>query len=172
MPGTFERWVERKVPAAEILVDDRPYLPGPRIGRIDRPLIANLRRHADAHRPMPRVGHAHPGPDMVPHPLHSMAVLPAGKNIKAHFRPAGQPLSDLERLVQLVVGGIHAVDHILLSVRGVVGMEFNHGALWFYGGRSIDLNFVVALGVSRQRTAEQNENPEIPRQITHSERAS
>src|ERR1700733_906823 len=161
MPGTFERWVERKVPAAEILVDDRPYLPGPRIGRIDRPLVADLRRHADAHRPMPRVGHAHPRPDMVPPPLHSMAVL-----------PAGQPLSDLERLVQLVVGGIHAVDHILLSVRGVVGMEFNHGALWFYGGRSIDLNFVVALGVSRQRTAEQNENPEIPRQITHSERAS
>ena len=83
---------------------------------------------------------------MVPHPLHAMPVLPAGKDVEAHFRPTGQTLRDLERLVQLVVGGIHAVDHVLLSLQRVVGMKLNHGALWLYGVRAIDLDLVVALG--------------------------
>ena len=90
---------------------------------------------------------------MIAHPLHAMAVLLAGKNIKAHFRPTGQPLRDLQRLVLLAVGGIDAVDYILLTVRGEVGMELNHGALWFYRVRAIDLNLIVALRASRQHTA-------------------
>jgi hypothetical protein len=72
----------------------------------------------------------------------------------------------------LVIGGVHAVDHVLFSIWSVVGMEFNHGALWLYGGRAIDLNLIVALRASRQRTAQRGEDPDPPLQITHSERAS
>ena len=122
---------------------------------------------------MPRIRHPDARPDVVPHPLHAMAVLPAGKYVEAHFRPTGQALGNLERLVQLVVGGIHAIDLILLPVRGKVGMELNHGALWFYGGGAIDLDFVIALSAerlcARERAPVQRQHAQP---ITHIERAS
>ena len=116
---------------------------------------------------------------MVPHPLHAMAILLAGEDVEAHFRPAGQTLRDLDGLVFLVVGGIHSIDHVLLPLRSVVGMELNHGAFCFYRVRAIDLNLIVALRASRQhapQSGKRSENPDPPPrswpEITHSGRAS
>src|ERR1700733_13125124 len=99
VPGTFERWVHGPIPAAHVLVDNGSDLPGPGIARIDRSLIANLCRHTYTDRPMPRIRHSHSRPDVVTYPLHPMPILPAGKHVETHFRPAGQALRDLQRLV-------------------------------------------------------------------------
>src|SRR5271156_4884475 len=106
---------------------------------------------------MPRIRHPYPGTDVVPDPLHTMPILPAGKNVKAYLRPVGQTLGNLKRLVQLMVGGVHPVDDILLALRSEIGMKLNHGALWLDGSRPIYLNLVIALGTSRLHAHERGE---------------
>src|ERR1700677_640026 len=101
---------------------------------------------------MPGIRHPHPRPDMIPYPLHSMPILFTGKDVEAYFRPAGQTLRNFERFVELVVGGIHPIDLMLLPIRGEIGMELNHGALWLYRGRAVNLDLVIALCTQRPRT--------------------
>src|ERR1700722_17557795 len=121
---------------------------------------------------MPRIRHPHPGTDVVPYPLHTVTILPAGKDVKAHLRPVGQPLRNLKRLVQLMVGRVYAVDNILLALGGEVGMKLNHGALWLDGSRAIYLDLVVALSIHWPHPQERDEDHHNAKPITHIERAS
>jgi hypothetical protein len=53
MPCAPQSRVYRKIPAANRLVDDRPYLLCPGIRRIDSALIAHLCRQAHSNGPVP-----------------------------------------------------------------------------------------------------------------------
>src|SRR5207245_10450177 len=69
--------IEGPVPAADLLVDDRPDLPGPRVRRELTPLVAELRRQAHADPPMPRLRDAGAGPEMIADPLPPRVRLDA-----------------------------------------------------------------------------------------------
>jgi hypothetical protein len=109
---------------------------------------------------------------VIAYPLHTMTVLFTGKDVETNLRPTGQALGNFERLVQLVVGGIHAIDLVLLPVWCVVGMELNHGALWLDRAGAVDLNFIVALCAKRLRTPERAQHSEHAQPITHIETTS
>ena len=102
---------------------------------------------------------------MVAHPLHAVAVLFTGEDIETYFRPAGQTLRNLERFVQLMVGGIDTIDLMLLPIRREVGMKLNHGALWLYRARAVNLDLVIALGTQRPRTPERGDRANMHSQL-------
>jgi hypothetical protein len=47
----------------------------------------------------------------------------------------------------LMVGGVYAVDQVLLTIGRVVGMQFHHGALGRFGICAIDLDLIIALSM-------------------------
>jgi hypothetical protein len=46
-----------------------------------------------------------------------------------------------------MVGGVYAVDEVLLTIGRVVGMQFHHGALGRFGICAIDLDLIIALSM-------------------------
>ncbi|HEY6374457.1 MAG TPA: hypothetical protein VIX90_02915 [Edaphobacter sp.] len=83
---------------------------------------------------------------MVADPLEAMAILSAGENVEADFGPAGDALGDLDGLVELMVGGVDAVDYVVLPRCGEVGVQLEHRVFCGDGVGSVDLDLVVALG--------------------------
>ena len=83
---------------------------------------------------------------MVADPLDAVSVLRTGKNVEADLGPTGDSLGDLDGLVELVVGGVDAVDGFGLAVGGVVGVQLEHGVFGGYCVGAVDLDFVVPLG--------------------------
>jgi hypothetical protein len=94
---------------------------------------------------------------VVPDPLHTVPILPAGENVKAYLGPVGQTLGNLKRLVQLMVGGVYTVHDVLLPIYSEIGMKLNHGALWFDRIRPIYLDLVITLGAQRLHAHERGE---------------
>src|SRR5271156_7045237 len=121
---------------------------------------------------MPRIRHPYPGTDVVPDPLHTVPILPAGKNVKAYLGPIGQTLGNLKRLVQLMVGGVYAVDDVLLPLRSEIGMKLNHGALWLNRSRPIYLDLVITLSMRRLHAHQRDKCSHNVKPITHIEIAS
>src|SRR5882757_5336720 len=87
MPGSLKRRIHSEIPPSQLFVDDRPNLPGPCVGRVHRPLIADLGRDADPNRPMPRVRSPDSGANVITNPLDSVSVLLTGENIEPHLGP-------------------------------------------------------------------------------------
>ena len=83
MQGALERGIDGEIPASDAFIDDRAYLPGPCVGRECGTLEADLGREAHAHRPSPGIRYAHARANVIPHPLHTVAVLLAGKDVEA-----------------------------------------------------------------------------------------
>ena len=75
-------------------------------GEKQRALIADLGGEAHAHRPAPFFRHAHPGPDVVAHPLHAQAALLAGEDVEAHLGPVVDALGNLDGFVFGMIGGL------------------------------------------------------------------
>src|ERR1700683_2784115 len=82
---------------------------------------------------------------MVAHPLHSVPALLAGKDVPADFGPVIDTGRDLDGLVFLMIGGIHAADLITLALGGEIGVQLHHGAVWGNSGGTVDLDLVIAL---------------------------
>ncbi len=129
------------------LVDDGADLPGPGVGRVDGALVADLGGEADADGPVPAVGNADAGTDVVADPLDAVAVLPAGEDVEADLGPVVDAFGELEGFVLLVVGGVDAVDGLGLALDGVVGVELDHEGFGSDGVGAVDLDLVVALCV-------------------------
>src|SRR6202162_4666349 len=51
MKRFVKSWIERQIPRSDLLIDDRPYLPSPGVRRKFCPLVPNLVRQAQPHRP-------------------------------------------------------------------------------------------------------------------------
>src|ERR1700733_8810179 len=121
---------------------------------------------------MPRIRHPHPGTNVVPYPLHTVPILPAGKNVKAYLGPVGQTLSNLKRLVQLMIRRVYPVDDVLLPLRSEIGMKLNHGALWLDRSCPIYLDLVVTLSTRRLHAHQRDEESRNVKPITHIATAS
>src|SRR5579862_139867 len=106
--GPFERFVdagiEGQVPAADLLIDDRPDFERPRIGGKITPLISELEGNADAYRPLPLLRSPHPRTNMTAHPLIALARSGAGKDIESGFEPRREPVRNLDGLMKLMFG--------------------------------------------------------------------
>ncbi len=90
----------------DCLVDDGANLPVPGVGRIAGALIAELGGEADADRPVPGVGHADAGTDVVADPLDALAAAFAGEDVEANFRPFVDALRDFDGFVLGMIGGL------------------------------------------------------------------
>ena len=120
-------WIEVEIPAPYFLVDDGTKLVVPAIlGKLP-PLIPDFLREAQSHRQVPRLRSRKPRTDVIPHPVPTIAVLKARKNIEAGFEPVCPTVRDLQSLVLGVISRGNAIDHRLLPVHGEVGMDFHKG---------------------------------------------
>ena len=122
--------------------------------RISRPLIAYFCRKANPHRPFPLFGNAHARPDMVAHPVISVAGIGRSKDIKSHLENRRKAMRDLNGLVPLVIGRTHPVHDALRSAYRKIVMQLHHGVARFNGLRPVNLNFVVFLGAQDGGTQE------------------
>jgi hypothetical protein len=95
----------------------------------------------------PRLGDSYARPDVIADPLNSVARLSTRKKVEAELRPVGEPLRQLNGLMQLVLSGIDAVDGVLLARGSEVRMQFHHQSLRCDRLRAVYLNLVVALRV-------------------------
>ena len=168
--GALEGGVEGEVPAAHGFVDDGADLPGPGVGGVDGALVADLGGEADADGPVPAIGNADAGADVVADPLDAVAVLPAGEDVEADLGPVVDALGEFEGFVLLVVGGIDAVDGLRLAFDGEVGVELDHEGFGGDGVGAVDLDLVVALGV--RAAAQRMRTERAATKFTHSETPS
>ena len=94
---------------------------------------------------------------MVADPLHPMSILLTCKDVKPNLGPVINPLRNLNRFVLLAIRRINTIDHISLSDRSEIRVQFQHRALWSNSLRTIYLNLVVSL---RERLNSTKENDE------------
>src|SRR5713101_3901068 len=96
-------------PSADLLVDDGPHLPGPRIGGKFAPLVSDFIRKAQSDRPFPFLGYSEARADVVADPLKSTAIAFIGKNVEAGFEPVREAVGNLDGFVFRVIRGQDAV---------------------------------------------------------------
>ena len=75
-----------------------------------------------------------------------MAVLLAGEEVETDLRPVIETLGEFDRLVLLVVGGIDAIDGLLLAFHGEIRVQFDHQCLRGHRLGPVDLDLVIGLG--------------------------
>jgi hypothetical protein len=85
---------------------------------------------------------------MSAHEIQAAAVARAGKKIEPGFEPFVKAMSNFDRLVPRVIGRQSAVVSFLRAFGGEVVVQLDHGHPAGNGLRSVDLDFVVVLGVS------------------------
>src|ERR1051326_573845 len=102
---------------------------------------------------MPALRHAHPRTNVISHPLVSEVAMRAGGDVEAGFKPVGESLCNLHRLMDGAgrwlgsVCGKAAARSCLGTGNRVIAMQFDHSvAGWDHVG-AIDLDFVIALPV-------------------------
>src|ERR1700678_2949471 len=89
--------VEAQIEPADGLVHDGPDLDRPCIRRIHSPLITDLRRQTDSHRPLPRFRDGDTRADMIANPLPPDSRIRAGEDVKAKLEPVAEAVGDFER---------------------------------------------------------------------------
>src|SRR6185312_6142106 len=148
MKRFIKGWIEGEVPLARLFVDDRANLPGPCVLRKLRPLIAHLVRYAHAHGPVPLFRDSETGPNVITNPVPSIAGTSAGKNIKAGLKPIIHALRDFNGFMNGMVCGRNSIHLSLGTLRGVVGMEFNHRYAGVDRVGAVHLYLVVVLSMN------------------------
>ncbi len=157
----LQRGIERKIPTAEILIDDRTNLPTPRIfGKLSAH-EADLLRKTNPYRPMPLWRNSKARPNVRADIIPSAAVACAGEDIEAGFEPIVEAVGDLDRLVPGVMRWQRAVDGFLRAFRSEVVVQFDHCDAAWDCLRAIDLDLVIVLRLNCRVNAEgRDENDE------------
>src|ERR1700722_2270722 len=94
---------------------------------------------------MPAIGRTDAGTYVIADPLHAVTVLLADEDIEADLRPARNSFGKFERLMLLMIGRNDAIDIVLLTLRGEVGVQFSHQCLRRNRVRAVNLDLIVAL---------------------------
>src|SRR5262249_1939918 len=98
------------------LVDYGSEFPRPGVLGERTALVADFRRKAQSHRPVPFLGHANAGTNMVADPLPALAGLDAGKDIKPGFEPRCEPICDFKGFMQRMIRREYPVHGLALSM--------------------------------------------------------
>ena len=120
MKRFFESRVNRNIPAAPLLIDNRPKFPRPGIFRKRASLISCFGRQAQSDRPLPFFRNADARTDMIAHPFPSFPWLNTGKDVKPGLEPRSEPVSNFERFMPGVARREHAVYLLAFTLKGVV----------------------------------------------------
>ncbi len=105
---------------------------------------------------------------MIADPVDALAVFRRGENVKAGLEPIGEAMRDLNRFMQLVIGGIQPVLNRLRTFEREIAVQFDHGVARFNQIGAVDLNFVVVLRVGKTRNyAERAESTEKSEKRSH-----
>src|SRR4030081_1623426 len=99
MQRLIDGWIEREIPASDLLVDDGAQFQSPGICGELTALIANLIRKTQSHRPMPFRRDGNTRPDVVAYPVPSAARTCTGKDVKAGLKPVIPALGDFDGLM-------------------------------------------------------------------------
>src|SRR5436853_897618 len=137
--------IEGQVPAAELLVHNGPYLPGPGVLGEYPPLVTNFVGEAHAYRPFPLLWYPHPRTYMVADPVPSITGAQAGKDIEACLKPVIEALGDLNGLMHCMVRGPDAVAGKFAAAGREISVELDHGGMRINGVCAINLDFIVVL---------------------------
>src|SRR4029077_8701030 len=140
--GAVERWIERKIPSADLLVGDHANLPRPGINGKFAGLVADFLREAETNRPIPFFGNAHAGPDVIANPLDAEAAPFVGKDVEANLKPVVEPMGDFDGFVKGVIGREQAIFHSFWTIDREVAVELDHGVVRLDGFVGIDLNLI------------------------------
>ena len=94
---------------------------------------------------MPTIGCADARAYVIADPLHTVAVLLAGKDVQADLRPTRNAFGEFERLMLLMIGRNNTANVILLTFRGEVRVQFSHQCLRRNGVCAVNLDLIVSL---------------------------
>jgi hypothetical protein len=148
--GTVESGIEGEIPAADLLVDDRADFPGPGVGGIPAPLVADFVGQAQADGPVPFFGDAHARTDVIADPIPALAVLRGSKNVESGFKPIREAMGDFDGFVELMIRGEQAILHGLRALEGEITMQLDHGVVRIDGVVAVDLDLVIVLRAGRR----------------------
>ena len=154
----IERGIEGEIPAPDFFIDDGTDFPGPGVGRKLAPLVTELLRQAEPHRPVPRRGNRDPRTDMVADPFPTAFRLDGGEDVKASFEPVGDALGDLNGLMLCMMRRLKTINRRFTSLGGEVRVQLNHSGARRDSLPAINLNFIVILsaGWSKPEQSEQD----------------
>src|SRR6266571_1944990 len=151
MEGSVKRGIERKIPRAELLIDNGPDFPRPGVRGVSAALPADFVREADADGPVPVGRNAHPGTNVAAYIIPTLAVLGGSKNVKPGLEPVVKTVGDLDGFMQLVVRGKSAVIGGFGALKCKVRVQLHHSVARLDSLVRIHLDFVVPLRASGQR---------------------
>src|SRR5713226_2457919 len=159
-----KRGIKRQVPRPDLFIDNRAHLPGPGVHRKLAPLVADLVRQTQTHRPFPFRRYAHARPNVIPHPLHAKSIALVRENVKPNLEPVRNSVGNLNRFVLRVIGRQDAVLHRLAAVDGEIAVQLHHGVPRLNGVIRVYLNFVIILSPRQRRAHHQDrqKRPYIP----------
>src|SRR5438093_12275655 len=144
--GAVEGGIERPIPAAHLLVHDRPNFPGPGVGRKFPPLIADFVGNAYANGPVPAIGRAKTRADVAPHPVPAVPGSGAGEDVQAGLEPGREAARDLDGFVPGMIRGRDPALSSFAALGGEVAVQLDHGLVGRDRVVRVDLDFVVFLG--------------------------
>src|SRR5258708_9997665 len=150
MEGTLQAGVERQVQFSNLLINDRPDFPRPGVGRITGAYPSELGRKTEPDGPFPGRRNPHARPNMIAYELPAVGAIRASENVEPGFEPFVETMRDLDRLMQRVIGGAHAIDHVLAALEGEVAAQLSHGSARLNCFRRIDLDLIIFLAVQRR----------------------
>src|SRR6266700_2037766 len=151
MEGSVKRGIERKIPRAELPIDNGPDFPRPGVRGVSAALPADFVREADADGPVPVGRNAHPGTNVAAYIIPTLAVLGGSKNVKPGLEPVVKTVGDLDGFMQLVVRGKSAVIGGFGALKCKVRVQLHHSVARLDSLVRIHLDFVIPLRASGQR---------------------
>src|SRR5260370_746037 len=160
MKGAVQAGVERQVQFSNLLIHDGPDLPRPGVRRIAGAHPSELGRKAYADGPLPGRRNPHPRPDVIAYELPAISAIRTGENVESGFEPFIEAVRDLDRLMQRVIGGAHAIDHVLGPLEGEVAVQLYHRSLGRNRLRRIDLDLIIILAPQRRHEHECKSEPQ------------
>ncbi len=103
---------------------------------------------------------------MITYPLVPLAVrADAGEDVESGLEPIGPALGNLYGLVFLVISGVCPVCSGCGPFGSEVAVQFDHRMAGGHGFRTVDLDFVVALGKSNAGERKECEEDALRKQF-------
>jgi hypothetical protein len=86
---------------------------------------------------------------MIADPLPANPRIRAGEDVKAKFEPVTEAMSDFERFVQLVFGGILSIDDGLAALEGKIAVQLEHCGARRNQLGTVHLNLITTLRIQK-----------------------
>jgi hypothetical protein len=89
-------------------------------------LVADFVRKAHSNRPVPFLSYCNPRPNVISHPLPTLALSYGSEDAKTTLEPVIEAMCDLNGLMLSVIGGLNTINDRLRTIDRKVAVEFDH----------------------------------------------